>query len=438
MNREPAITHHGPFFSPVEPPPSDFVENEVLAAASREQARRDMALMRDLNRADAPPKLNAELLLKKPVLSDDFFARTEALDREIFERSVAIDRERLLKLGRERFDQLIAADQQARTSAQRIIGTRRDLTSFANVYHSLCEVGAIGQVPVPARTTNEQVFGQNRELDQIRSIEGFFDLWKVFRAQPQAIRAISAFHETFETLVFGQSMLEKLSDDSRLRSRFFAGGHGTKVALFRDWLKALHGEHFTIQLTNSLQAMVFWLAGERNEPPDLFDLAREYFNTRVPSRSQISFAQAVFDGFLLGHKGWPLWQYVGRRTQTLPDERALNIYHERLERRFRRVQFFYHELERCFWKAVGSHSELDSAALRRFVDRIVHDLRNCASSLGALAVEDHSPGVITARLDDFLLCESTAKADLADVISEKLESAFRRTAFKVEIEQVQS
>jgi hypothetical protein len=126
---------------------------------------------------------------------------------------------------------LLAADRAART-LQRVINIRVDLTSWPSVYHALAQTGALGQVPVPPRKTFETLYGVNKEVDEVRAVGGFVDLWKLSRVQPQAIRAISAFRDVFESLVFGQSMLERLSEDGHLRSRLSLAGGGRRSICF--------------------------------------------------------------------------------------------------------------------------------------------------------------------------------------------------------------
>jgi hypothetical protein len=84
----------------------------------------------------------------------------------------------------------------------------------------------------------------------------------------------------------------------------------------------------------------------------------------------------MLDGFLLNYKGWGLWQFVGRATSTLPDDRLLGIWHERLQRRFRAIQRFHRDTEACYWRPVGNHHEFDPLGHRRFIDKIVRDLRD--------------------------------------------------------------
>jgi hypothetical protein len=115
----------------------------------------------------------------------------------------------------------------------------------------------------------------------------------------------------------------------------------------------------------------------------------------------------------------------------------LAVWHERLERRFRGIQRFHHAAERCFWKTIDSHRELDTKAHRRFIDRIMKDLRDFVSGLTALAVEENSPSIVAARFQDWLLCVGKPKARLTDIVCEKLEAAFPGSAFQLEFEEVQ-
>ena len=73
----------------------------------------------------------------------------------------------------------------------------------------------------------------------MRRITGFVDLWKVTSERQEVIDDIYSFRDAFESLCFGQSMLERLSTDGRLRSRFLCGGKGRKVGYFPDWLTVL-------------------------------------------------------------------------------------------------------------------------------------------------------------------------------------------------------
>ena len=397
-----------------------------------EAAAREKALLAALNGSPRAPKLGPPPL-RRPVLSDDFAERLAALDEKIYERGVAVEREKLLSLGEARFQELLTADRCARTE-QRVITTRTDLTSWPSVFHALVNTGALSQVSVPARKTYEQLYGINQELDQIRQVDGFVDVWKLFRAVPRAVRAIRAFRDVFESLVFGQSFFVWIDTDNRVHHKFFCGGSGNKVRLFNNWLPALKGAHYRVTLHDSLAAVVFWLAREKGEPPDVLDLAREYSNKRVPSEKEIRFAQAVLDGFVLNYKGWALWQFVGRETQALLDERLLEVYREQLEKRFRRIQFFHREVERSFLHPVGDHLQLDSAKHRAFINRTVKRLCDCVSVLAALAVEENSPSTIAARFQDQIVCAGKPKAQLRESISEKLSAGFPRATFKLQIE----
>jgi hypothetical protein len=278
---------------------------------------------------------------------------------------------------------------------------------------------------VSPRKQYEELYGFNKEVDQIRSVDGFVDLWKVIGAQPQAVLRIYEFRDIFDSLVFGQSMLQRLSDDGLLRTKLFCGGKTEKRHLFDDWVPALRGEHHRISLRTHLQSVIFWLAGESRQLPDSGKLACEIFNVRSASPSQTTFATALFEGFLLGHSDLRLWEFVGRQTRRLPDQFLLKLWHDELNRRYRRIQFFHHDLEQCFLKEVGTYYAVDLAAHRAFVDGTIARLRDCVAALAALAVEEVCPGTIVARFQDSLLCEQQPDASVSRKISDTLNAAFK-------------
>lgn len=419
---EPRVTPHLPFFPPLGSPlESEADQKEVVAAASRIAASREAAMLDALNRP--PTKIQPELVLKEPALPDDFEGKAADLDQTIYERGIAVNRDKLLSLGRERFQQLLAADHAAR-ALQHEIGIRTDLTSWQWVFVALGRAGALRQVPVPQRTTHDQVSGLNLELDDIRELDGFCDLWKVSNSQPQVVRAIHAFRQSFETALFGQSMLERLNADNRLQSKFLCGGSSHKVRLFCDWLPVMEPVH-QVNLATHLHAVIFWLASETSALPNFVEVAREHFNVLMPSQAQVQFATAVFDGFLLGHSGWALWQFVGRATGTLPDEMLLTRWREELHRQFRNVEIFHRDLGRCFLKEVGNHYQLDAAAHRRFVGSKFVELRDTVSKVAALAVEETQPSAIVGRFQDQLLLEQKPERVIDAAIAAKLNAVFK-------------
>jgi hypothetical protein len=174
-----------------------------------------------------------------------------------------------------------------------------------------------------------------------------------------------------------------------------------------------------------LQSVIFWLAGESHKLPDSGQLACEIFRVRSASLSQTTFAAALFEGFLLGHSDLRLWEFVGRQTRRLPDQFLLKLWHDELNRRYRQIQFFHHDLEQCFLKEVGTYYAVDLAAHRAFVDGTIARLRDCVAALAALAVEEVCPGTIVARFQDSLLCEQQPDASVSRKISDTLNAAFR-------------
>jgi hypothetical protein len=80
----------------------------------------------------------------------------------------------------------------------------------------------------------ENVAGSGKEKDSARKVTSFDDMWKVSASEPNAVRNVYAFRDAFESLVFAQSLLERLSDDGKVHSPFFTGGSGAKVRYFED------------------------------------------------------------------------------------------------------------------------------------------------------------------------------------------------------------
>jgi len=430
MNTERITTSYpAPFYSP-RPGDDAGITREEMAAASREASQREMELTRSRN---APrPLQQPQLTLKAPVISEDFVQQVATLDQKIYERGLAVSRERLMSLGHEVFQRLLAADHEARLE-QREIEAGVDLTSWTSVYRALASMNAFASVPVPRRSTHDEWAGVNEDFDEVRKVEGFRDLWKLNDFAARAIRAISNFRDCFESLLFGQSLLERVSDDGRVRSKFFCGGRGDKVNYFRDWLSVLQGAH-TVTLKTPVASVVLWLAGEQSPPPDVLELAKDWFGVRLPNETQIAIAQAVLDGFLLNHSGWHFWQFVGRSIRRLPDKYAVGVWRDKLAGRFPKVVKLHSEIESSFLKAVGNHWELDRSAHRQFLDQTVADLRNTVSGVMALAVNSQLTPVV-ARVGDYVLLEPKVKKALGKIVKDKLEVAFPGSVFSVEISE---
>jgi len=431
-----------PYFRPFGPP-SAFSSaeaaqaaateaEETRAAASREASARDMAYVAALGghtvtRFALPP-------VKAPVLPQDFAQRLAGLDEAIYKRGIAVDADKLLALGKERFERLLELDRKARSNTA-VIGTRTDLTDFASVQFAL---SAFESATVPARTTIEQLNGSGKDREQARKITGFADLWKDTRERQETIADIYSFRDLFESLVFGQSMLDNLGDDGRLHSRFFCGGKGRKLEYLHHWLGVLHNPLVSVTLVQPLWHLLMWLTGEKASPPSRIDLARDFFTVRSPTLPQIRLADAVLDGFLLGYTEWALWEYVGRQTRTMPDAVRLGTWRKALAARYPRVSGFQHEVRTSFYRDVGygheSHREFDASGHRSFIDRTVHVLLRQVSAVLALALETAFPNSVVARFEGQVLCHGKPK--LRAAITAHLAAAFPGSTFQVEFTEV--
>lgn len=448
MSRDPRVTEHAPslvhhwgqkesvFFGGGTVADDRAGHSTIIADMSRQAAELDKERDRNRNCGAGRPLTADQLELRQAVvLGDDHEQRVAALETSIYERGIGVDDEALLKSGRERFEQLLAAEIECRSET--IIGSRCDLTSFDSAYRYFARAGAVGRAGVPERTVAEQLYSRNKELDQLANCKSFDDWWKLYgEAEPRAARAVSKFHRIYAELIFGQSMYTWVQSEShRIHNRFFAsGGSERKVSLFQAWLPALKGPHFSCVIRDSLAAIVFWLAGEKSAPTPATDLAKDWCGVRVPSQEQNQLAQAVLDSFVLGYSDeWVRWQFVGRATGKFPDKIALDRWYEELRRqRFPRVAQLHLDIGAHFWKAVGDHQEFQSALHRDFLERTVGALRNRVAEIAALTIEENLPAAaapVVGKFPDWILCQGRSKAKLAERVTEKLQAAFPGASF---------
>jgi hypothetical protein len=433
MNSQRTITKH--MASPINTFVSDDQtgseqHNRNLAIASRDFAERDTAYIRALNgplqkRRMAPP------LLREPKLPADFEAKAAALDNEIGERRVALSRERLLSLGRKRFTELLALDATARQS-QRIIGTKTDLTAWESVAYSFGAANAL-VAEVGKRSSAEFNSGADADRQSASRIESFDSLWKCYYHNPQAVQAVYAFRDAFERLVFGQSLLERLSDDGRIRSRL-------EAKRFVDWLPVVERPCFRVVIERPLWHLLAWLTAENAPPLNPAKAASYWFGVRAPSAEQIKLCAAVFDGFLLGHQSWSLWSYVGNRTRQIVDVEQLEEWRTQLTKGYRSVTAFHAVTSEGFYKTVGNvdggHFQFDRTGYRSFIDRAVRWLEDRVSALMALTVDEVMPGATVARFSDgWILCDGKPKSAITEKVTAKLNALFDGAKFQVTMEE---
>jgi hypothetical protein len=432
-HNKPAVTvHPPPLINTWLPQPKHREHDDdsaTLAAASREAAEREAAFLRALSppqmRQQAPPPLRG------PALPDDFDAAE--IDEQILGRGVAFDRDKLLTLGRQRFSELLEADKKVR-SFQRVLFN--DLTSWPSVVSSFAAVTPFRAAAVPRRTTAEALAGRGSDKESAAAISGFDDLWKL-TGEPETVRNVVAFHDEFERLCFGQSLLQNIDSDGRVRSRLFVGGSGRKVALFDQWLSVLAGQHYKVKLTHPLWTLVSWIAGE-TPLPGPGKLAIEWIGVRAPSPAQIRLAESVVDGFVRGLRSWGLWEHVGANSRVSLDLAQLETWTKQLSKRYPAIARFHDEIESRFWRSVSTgfgstyeqHRVSDEPACRAYLESEFARLLDQASLIAAQTI---GAGCV-ARFDDWLLVEGKIKPS-ADKIANKLRAAFPGGNFQVEITQ---
>jgi hypothetical protein len=412
---------------------SPELQRHESAAASRIASQEQMAFDRALG---SPPRAQPQpLQLKQPTLPNDFAQRVADLDREIYGRGIAIDADKLIEHGKERFEQLLAAARHCREPRSVPAG---DLTSFGSVQIGLHSFEA---PTVPRRTTMEQVNGSGKEREAVRQIRSWNDLWKFAPSDPEPVTKAYAFYDLFASLIFGQSILERLSADGRrVRSHLFTGGKGRKVDLFREWLFVIEGSLTSVTLKQPLWHVMSWLADEKAPTPSHKELAQDFFNMRVPSEAQIKLAQAVLDGFLLGYREWPLWEFVSNATRKAQDESRLAAWRKELATHYRGVTVFHEELRAYFHKDVDSgdvrhaHREFDSGSYRAFVNRTTQKLLDQLFAVLALAIAETFPNAVVARFQGQILCEG--QPEQRAEITARLAAAFPRATFPIAFEEV--
>lgn len=437
---QPRLTRHLLGFPPLGMHYETEAAQHAPSTAVTEAVEREMALVRALNPPPAPTLTEDMIELRRPILPDDFAQRVEALDSKIYERGVVVDRDKLFSLGKDGFEELREADRQAR-GEQRVFGIRTDFTDFASVFLAFARAGCLTSLPVPQRTTSDQANGHNVELDAVRKVESFDDLWKCFGSEPRAVRYVYGFRDVFESLVFGHSLFTWIEANGRVYHKFFASGaSGNKVKMFWQWVPVLKGTHYRVKITNPLWSVVSWLADETELPPDILATAQHWFGLRVPSAEQITLTQAVLDGFALGLDGWHLWEFVGRIIRRLPDRYAVGEWRKEL-RRYRNINGWYRELMPFFRRAVtnrfGGCYQFEPTRHRAFVTRTLAQLRDSVSAVVAMTIEENSPAdaaPVVARFRDWILCSGKPKAQLGERIDERLNAVFVGSNFKAKVE----
>jgi hypothetical protein len=434
-SRERTITEHSPLFQPTIPAEQiethRRAENEATLAASREEATREAAYLQALSGIPTMPH-QPPLQLRQPVLPSDFADALDRFDNEIFARGIAVNRGKIVALGRKRFQELLALDRAARVE-QRVIGTNCDLTSWPSVADAFVNVNALS-AGIPRRKTAEVWTGAGEDREQAGQFSGFADLWKS-TSEPRAVRAVFAFHDKFASLLLGMSMLDRISDDGNLRSRFFAGGKDAGV--FTEWLGVIEQPHIAVTLLDPLGDLICWLAGETTPAPRPLEFAKDLFGVRAPSNEQIRVAAAMWRAFVLGYvSAWDIWNFVGRETRVRTDPSTPEIWRKGLAMRYPGVERFHVALRDYFYKPVeGNQFQFDERAHRLFIDANIRKLANRVTGIVAMAVEEVLPQSVVARFFDSILAatDDRSRQKLDSCVYEKVAKAFPRSDFQFRI-----
>jgi hypothetical protein len=423
------VHEHNPVFGTPPILPREYYEHdsearrEAARVASREAGQREAAYLQALS--GVPTRRQPPRQLRQPTLPDDFADAMDRFDDEIFTRGIAVSRDRLLSLGRTRFSELLALDRAAREE-QRVVGPSTDLSSWFSVHQAFSNANALA-TGIRPRKTSEIWVGAGEDRERAGQFSGFADLWKSV-TEPRAVRAIYSFRNKFESLVLAMSMLDRISSDGKIHSRFFCSGK--PAGRFADWLNVIEQPHAAVTLLDSTGDIVCWMANERTPPPRPLEFAQYLSGLRAPSVDQIKVARAIWRAFALGYVApWDIWNFVGSETRVRTETATLEVWRKDLAARYPRIEHFHSELRDHFYRPVeGQQFEFNARAHRQFIDANVQKLRNRLSAVTAMAVEDVLPSSVVARFADSILVEMvdhakhTAKLDAC--ISRKLQAAF--------------
>jgi hypothetical protein len=427
---KPRVIEHEQSFVTSPSIPPEQADKKVVATASREAAAREAAELYALSGMPTTPQ-RAPAELRQPTLPARFADAVDSFDAEIFARGIAVSREKILALGRKRFDELLALERAAREE-QRVISITADLTSWPSVHQSFANSNALG-ADIAKRKTAAVHAGLGEDSERAAQVCGFNDLWKTV-AEPRAVRSIYKFRDAFESLLFGLSMLDCIHDDGKLRSKFFSSGK--PAARFSDWLSVVEQEpRVTVTLLEPIGDLVCWLAHERTPAPRPLEYAKQLFGLRAPSVDQIKVARALWRAFCLGYAStWDIWDFIGRETRVRTEPHAIEIWRDNLKQQYPAIEQFHGELRNSFYRAIGGNQFLlDQQAHRLFVDESIQKLCNRLSAVIAMAVEDALPQSVFARFSNSILAVASDRhtTKIESDIDSRLEAAFPNSSFQL-------
>jgi len=435
MNDQRRITEH------FGPPTNSFVSRDQetfrsvdqqyereMTATSRAIAERDAAYVQALS--GIPPK-REQLQLREPMLPSGFADALIRFDDEIRARGIAVNRNKLLALGAQRFNELLACDRAARTE-QRVVGPAVDLTSWWSTHQALANMGL--NAGIPRQKTVEAWRGTGDDRQQAGRFAGFFDLWKS-ATEPRAVKFISVFRDKFESLLLGLSLLDRIGDDGKVRSTFFSSG--LPAGRFSDWLSVLEQpQRVIVTLLDPVGDLVGWLANEPTPAPRPLEFAKHLFGVRAPSPEQIKIARALWHAFVLGYVSpWGMFDFVGRQSRVRTEPATLEIWRRALAKQYPRIEYFVGMVREHFYRPVeGQQFRFDEAAHRHFVDANIRRLVNQLSAIVGMAVEEDLPNSIVARFENSIMASVTDRPQIEAHIVSKLQAAFPHSNFQLHFE----
>src|SRR5262249_13086384 len=147
--------------------------------------------------------------------------------------------------------------------------------------------------------------------------------------------------------------------------------------------------------------------------------AREWCNVRAPTPAQVSLWQAVLDGFLLDHRSWDFWNYIGGATRQAVEHEHVEIWRDALTRRYPAIRRAHEALRKFFWQDLGAtgYQTFDQNGYRSYLEGYMQRFLSQVSLVAA--TEETLKGALVARFQDWLLCQGNKPK--AVPTSEKVE-----------------
>jgi len=447
----PGLVHE--FQDPYQP----RFNREQIAQAERDQADRERYLSNEAKREMAkyairrpgqPPPFEP----KVPTGTVDEVQLAAIMDA-INANGLFIERQKLIEHGQAGFARLLLAGRELRKQ----IHLKVEPTSFAQLSGWLSN---LFPSPLQPLGLTEQLHGE--KFPPEARITGLDDIWKC--PPDPLLHKLYAHWQLFQSLVFGQSLIDAADSDNRIRSPFWASGFTSGVNKDRllellDGWKAFvtppSGETFiAIELKDLLVNAVAWLADDSElAQADYHALARELTSLRVPPEREIAKAHRLTEAFSLGldarlapdKPALETWDYLNGLER---DHTKVRHQLGMVAKRFPSTAQWLGEVIAASMVPVptnqdGATYEFNSSLFRSSLNAAIWRVTYHARALAALAVEEtcQESSRLAAAIGDRLIVCTALKgitkqqlvAKCQEAVTVALQSAFPGMAPKVNV-----